>query len=56
MDVNVIESNSLADVLSPGGACRVTGRRDASRIHARSKTGLRRLLEAEAVYREYMMI
>lgn len=44
----------LADVLSPGGACRVAGRRDASRIHARSKVGLRGLLQAEAVYREYM--
>lgn len=43
----------VADVLSAGGACRVAGRRDASRIHARSEAGLCRLLEAEAVYREY---
>lgn len=46
----------VADVLSAGGACRVAGRRDASRIHARSEAGLCRLLEAEAVYREYIWV
>lgn len=49
----ILNRNSLADILPPGGASRVTGRRDASRVHARSKAGFRRLLEAEAIYREY---
>lgn len=49
----ILNRNSLADILPPGGASRVTGRRDASRVHARSEAGFRRLLEAEAIYREY---
>lgn len=43
----------ITDVLSTGGPCRIAGRRDARRIHAGQKVGLRRLLETEAVHREY---